>query len=133
MDMIDATHTRWSTPGSQQNRLLELPSSPIGLADVLSNFLLVYGSARSRGITVPAFAEDDRNLRTAEKLLGTAAARDARCLTERRPPDNCLFGTCRDFALLSASRLRESGVPARVRVGFRELPSPWPLGRPLGL
>jgi hypothetical protein len=118
MDMIDATHTRWSTPGSQQNRLLELPSSPIGLADVLSNFLLVYGSARSRGMTVPAFAEDDRNLRTAEKLLGTAAARDARCLTERRPPDNCLFGTCRDFALLSASRLRESGVAARVRVGF---------------
>src|SRR6202035_2818890 len=64
MDMIDATHTRWSTPGSQQNRLLELPSSPIGLADVLSNFLLVYGSARSRGMTVPAFAEDDRNLCT---------------------------------------------------------------------
>jgi hypothetical protein len=44
MDMIDATHTRWSAPGSQQNRLLELPPSPIGLADVLSNFLLIYGA-----------------------------------------------------------------------------------------
>jgi hypothetical protein len=62
MDMIDATHTRWSTPGSQQNRLLELPSSPIGLADMLSNFLVVYGSARSHGIIVPAFAEDDRTI-----------------------------------------------------------------------
>src|SRR5689334_11225731 len=105
MDMIDATHTRWSAPGSQQNRLLELPPSPIGLADVLSNFLLVYGSARARGIVVPASAEEDRNLRTAEKLLETATERDTRRLTEGRSPDNCLFGTCRDFALLSASRL----------------------------
>ena len=118
MDMIDATHTRWSAPGSQQNRLQELRPSPVGLADILSNFLLIYGSARARGIAVPASAEEDRNLRTAEKLLETAAGRDTRLLTEGRSPDNCLFGTCRDFALLSASRLRESGVPARVRVGF---------------
>jgi hypothetical protein len=106
------------------------PSSPIGLADVLSNFLVVHGSARWRGITVPAFAEDDRNLRTAEKLLGTAAALNARCLTEGRQTI-CLFGTCRDFALPSASRLREGGVP--VSGWFRELPLPWPLGRPQGL
>jgi hypothetical protein len=34
------------------------------------------------------------------------------------PPDRRTPGTCRDFALMTCSALRERGVPARVRCGF---------------
>jgi hypothetical protein len=114
----DAQHTRWSAPGAQRQRLRDLPGSPTALADVLANFLTVYGSAKARGLDLSPEAEEDRNLRSVARLLETACARDRRSLTERREAADYLYGTCRDFALLAASALRESGIAARLRVGF---------------
>ncbi|TFV42533.1 transglutaminase domain-containing protein [Bradyrhizobium frederickii] len=114
----DVQHTRWSAPGAQRERLSELPSSPTTLADALANFLMAYGSAKARGVDVSPEAEEDRNLRSVARLLETAFFRDSRSLTVRRRAAGCLYGTCHDFALLAVSALRESGIPARLRVGF---------------
>jgi hypothetical protein len=114
----DVQHTRWSAPGAQRERLSELPSSPTALADVLENFVTIYGSAKARGLDVSREAEEDRNLRSVARLLETACARDPRPLTARRAAADYLYGTCHDFALLAASALRESGIAARLRVGF---------------
>jgi hypothetical protein len=88
------------------------------LADALEAFVIHHAAARSAGVGVPIEAEPDRNLRHASRLLDAAVQRDARSLTEHRALANCLYGTCHDFALLAASALRESGIPARLRVGF---------------
>ena len=56
----DVQHTRWSAPGAQRKRLSELPSSPNALADVLANFLTVYGSAKARGLDISPEAEEDQ-------------------------------------------------------------------------
>jgi Transglutaminase-like superfamily len=114
----DVQHTSWSAPGAQRKRLSELPSAPTALADVLANFLTAYDRAKARGLDVSPEAEEDRNLRSVARLLETACARDSRNLTARREARDCLYGTCRDFALLAASALRESGISARLRVGF---------------
>jgi hypothetical protein len=85
---------------------------------VLENFLMVYGNAKARGLDVSPEAEEDRNLRSVARLLEKACARDGRNLAARREAADCLYGTCRDFALLAVSALRESGIAARLRVGF---------------
>jgi hypothetical protein len=89
--------------------------------------VLHHAIARHMGIRVPEAAEPDRNLRTVARIIETLAARDDRPLTERRHISHYLYGTCHDFALLSAATLRENGVPARLRVGYAGyfIPGKW--------
>jgi hypothetical protein len=75
-------------------------------------------SARQIGVAVPAHAEEDRSLRRTSLLLAEAVRRDGRPLSEHREISNYLFVTCRDFAMLAVSALRERGIPARLRAGF---------------
>jgi hypothetical protein len=114
----DAVHTRWSNPGAHKLRLAEFPATPQALPDALEGLVIHVFVARSRGFQIPAGVEGDRYLRRTERLLDTALERDGRALIEPRDVPNRLFGNCHDFALLAVSRLRESSVPARLRVGF---------------
>ena len=114
----DIQHSQWSAPRAQHAALRDLMRTPEELPEVLTNFLTVYGSAKARGVTVPLFSEEDRNLRSASNLLKVATERDQRPFSTRREVPNYIFGTCRDFGLLAASALRESGIAARLRVGF---------------
>jgi hypothetical protein len=116
--MEDRGHTPWSDPGPHRDRLGELPPEPAAIADALEEFVIHHAVAHQIGVGVPAAAERDRSLRHASRLLATIVARDPRPLTEHRAIRNYLYGTCRDFALLAASALRERGVPARLRAGF---------------
>jgi hypothetical protein len=50
--------------------------------------------------------------------LGVLVDRDTRPLSIRRDISNYFYGTCHDFGLLATSRLREAGIPARLRVGY---------------
>jgi hypothetical protein len=114
----DIEHTQWSAPGALQATLRELIRAPEELPEILTNFITIYGSARARGIEVPLTSEEDRNLRSTKNLLRVATQRDQRPFCNPRATADYIFGTCRDFGLLAVSALRESGIPARLRVGF---------------
>lgn len=114
----DAGHTPWSDPGAQAAFLRTLPADPAALPDVLERFVIHHAIARRIGHSPTAEAEADRDLRRVERLLAVAAERDDRPLTEKRPIERYLYGTCHDFALLAVAALRERGVPARLRAGF---------------
>jgi hypothetical protein len=123
----DSRHTPWSKPDDLQPRLQELPSDPAAIPDALENFVIHHAIARHVGLGVPEAAEPDRNLRTVRRILGVLVDRDARPLRVHRDVSNYLYATCHDFALLAASRLREAGVPARLRVGYAAyfIPGKW--------
>lgn len=114
----DVQHTCWSDPGAHRSRLSELPGSPAEIADSLEEFTIHHAVARQIGFEIPAVAERDRSLRYASLLLGELVRRDSRHLSQHRAIADYLYVTCRDFALLAVSALRERGVPARLRAGF---------------
>jgi hypothetical protein len=116
--MPDRQHTYWSIPEAQRDRLGELPAEVASIADGLEQFVIHHAVARQIGVAVPANAEADRSLRRVSLLLAAAVRRDNRPLSEHREISNYLFVTCRDFAMLAISALREQGVPARLRAGF---------------
>lgn len=117
-DAADRRHTPWSDPEAHRLRLRELPAAPAAIADGLEEFVIHHAVARQLGFGVPLAAEQDRGLRRAARLLDAVVRRDSRPLTEHRALADYLYVTCRDFALLAASALRERGVPARLRAGF---------------
>jgi hypothetical protein len=118
LDMPDEQHTDWSKPDGYRRRLGELPAEPAAIADGLEQFVIHHAVARQIGITLPPYAEEDRGLRRVSLLLAEAIRRDDRPLSEHRAISNYLFVTCRDFAMLAVSTLRERGIPARLRAGF---------------
>lgn len=113
-----ADHTPWSDPGDLADRLAALPADPLAPADGLENFLIHHAAARFLKFGVPDYAERDRGLRTAHRLLATALDRDPRPLSAHRDLPAYLYGSCHDFALLAAGALRSRGIEARLRVGF---------------
>jgi hypothetical protein len=78
-------------------------------------------------------AEPDPNLRTSRRVLGVLVDRDTRPLSIRRDISNYFCGTSHDFALLATGRLREAGIPARLRCRLRRLLRPRQLGGSLDL
>lgn len=116
----DTTQTAWSDPGRHGDALAELPPAPETMAEGCSALIVHFGVASSRGIDVPDKARDDAGLRTIEAMLDRILSRDSSPLTEPRAPQNLLFGSCRQFSLLAAARMRQAGIPARLRVGFAD-------------
>jgi Transglutaminase-like superfamily len=117
-DLTDREHTWWSDPEHHAPRLSELPQAPAAIADALEEFVIPAVVARQLGFDVPSAAQQDRKLRRVALLLGEAVQRDSRRLSEHRAMADYLYVTCRDFALLAVSTLREHGIPARLRAGF---------------
>ncbi|MFJ6571094.1 transglutaminase-like domain-containing protein [Streptomyces sp. NPDC091292] len=52
------------------------------------------------------------------EMLRILGDRSPAPLTESRPPEDRIVGTCRDFAVLHCALLRATGTPARVRCGY---------------
>ncbi|TAV81450.1 transglutaminase domain-containing protein (plasmid) [Rhizobium leguminosarum] len=84
--------------------------------------------SEERGFTSEQAA--DLELRSVVEILSVAVERN---LLEGDAAQPKVGGICRDFAILAVSRLRESGTPARLRVGVWRLSGAWPLGRSLAL
>jgi hypothetical protein len=116
--IADSRHTPCSDPGRYHAGITGLSADPGTIADRLELFVIHHDIARAIGFGVPAAAEGDRGLRLASTLLAAALARDPRPLTEHRAIGNYLYVTCRDFAMLAVSALRQQGIAARLRVGF---------------
>jgi hypothetical protein len=60
----------------------------------------------------------ERDLRSLDEMLSCIRTLDPRPLTQARPTDGKLVGTCRSFATLLCGLLRFKGIPARARCGF---------------
>jgi hypothetical protein len=115
-----AKHSRWSEPGGFGSRLDELPSDPARLPGIVGGLVLhplfagAEGNARA----------SDAAIRTIVGIIGAILARDGRPLSEARAPAQRALGTCRTYALLACSIMRQHHLPARLRVGFADYFTP---------
>jgi hypothetical protein len=103
------THGALTEPG----RFGATLATPAGLAELcafIQGVVIHSDWASAYGVTADLSRE---TLPVARRLamVEQAGGRDL-------PPDRRTPGTCRDFALMTCSALRERGVPARVRCGF---------------
>jgi hypothetical protein len=94
-----------------------LALGPEELCRVAQGLLVSPPDAAGAGLSEQRMAE--RNTRPAGVLLRRALELDALTpLTEPRPPDRRVVGTCRHFAVLATALLRAVDVPTRARCGF---------------
>jgi hypothetical protein len=110
--------SRWSDPGRFHEHVLAVPPDPAVVARSVAGLILHVFVAEECGVPVPANASGDREVRSAEEMLGRLLGRDARALIEPRAPGDRLFAICRHYAVLAAAIFRAHGIPARARVGF---------------
>jgi hypothetical protein len=101
---------------AQAPLLAGLPDDPVSLCTAAQGLVIQPGDATAAGVPGQRLAE--RNIRPMREVLDLLAARSPRPLTERRPQDERVVGTCRHFAVLACAFLRSRGVPARARCGF---------------
>ncbi len=113
------SHSAWSAPG----RFAPPPwSGDLHALSRAIDAIMRHPVGRS---SVP-FTEAQRRdllLRTVNELMATAAERH---ILGAAAPDEThkVGGVCRDFALLAVSALRQTNIPARLRVGFADYFTP---------
>lgn len=110
------THSAMSDPGRHAAAIAALPRGVQPLIDTIQGLLVHADWAREYGLDPLGSAA--RRTRPVAERLDDVLARDPQPFVAPRPAGRRSTGTCRDFALLLCSFLREHGVPARVRCGF---------------
>lgn len=111
-----ATHGSMTTP--PDGEFSHLPSDPAALRAIVSG-LVVHGDlCELYSFTPDSAALTEMHLRPVQEMLAALYRKSSLPLTVARPVESRLVGSCRSFAVLYASMLRELGVPARVRAGF---------------
>lgn len=120
----NSLHSAASDPGRHAALLAELPGDPASLPEIVSGFVLHPWLAGQRDVTMTAEHEADRQSRTMTALLDRLLTRDDRPLDQRRAAKDRFFGSCRDYALVTCSILREHGHNARIRCGFADYFTP---------
>ncbi len=117
-------HSAATDPGRHASMLANLPDDPAALPETVSGLILHPWLAGQRDVTMSDEHDQDRHSRSMAVLLDRLLARDGRPLTLRRAANNRFFGTCRDYALVTCSILREHNHTARVRCGFADYFTP---------
>ena len=99
-----------------------LPDVPPQGTDPLAVCTLVQGlvvqPADAQALGLPARRLAAKDVRPAAALVAELLALDPAPLTDARPPQLRVVGTCRHFAVLAVALLRRAGLPARARCGF---------------
>jgi hypothetical protein len=114
-----ATHSEITDPGRHHHLYAALPHDIPGLCAVAQGLLLHTYLAPYYGVTPSEERRrEEMNLRTVEERLDRVLELNDAPLTVARPPEERVVGTCRDYAVLLCSFLRDQGVPARARNGF---------------
>ena len=93
------------------------PSLP-ALVRVVQNMLLHMHWAEAYGVTLTDERREEASIRSVDGMVTCLLAMDDSALTEARPFEDRVVGTCRDYAVLLCSMLQHRGVPARARCGF---------------
>lgn len=101
----------------EQAALLDaITDDPARLCRAAQGLLVLPPPATTAELSPRRLAE--RNTRAASDIVRAALDRDDRPLSDPRPPEHKVTGTCRHFAVLSCAFLRSEGIAARARCGF---------------
>jgi hypothetical protein len=105
------THGAFTEPGRFRDQLAALPSDLPALCAFIQNILIHADWAAAYGVTDTGLSRETLPVEQRMGLVGSPG-------TKSLPPEQRTPGTCRDFALMLCSLLRDRGVAARVRCGF---------------
>jgi Transglutaminase-like superfamily len=111
-------HSRMTDPGDHAARIAELPANVGALSRIVQGLLVHADWLGAYGVSGDELGAHSRTTLPVADRLGDILAADPRPLHVPRLPRRRAAGTCRDYALMTASFLRSKGVPARLRCGF---------------
>jgi len=112
------TQSRWTDPGRWAPQLAAITPEPRAIRQAVSGLLMHPFFAPTRGVEIPAAAQDDRQQRSVKAILDLVLSRDGRGLNSERAPQDRAFCVCAGFARLATAVFRTHGLPARCRAGF---------------
>lgn len=127
MTSLEALYARQDTltdPGPLGVLYDDLPADPSALRTIVSSLIAHVSWAAQYGI--PPDTPMPRDTQAVAGRLHAIQSASAGSLCAPRPADKRTFGTCRDYALLLCSMLRQREIPARVRCGFANYFKPGP-------
>jgi hypothetical protein len=105
-------------PGEYKYLYETLPDDIPSLCRIIQGLLLHRWWTVQYGVNITKQQEEEIKIRKNTRQFKRVLELDNSPLTNPRPPDKRLVGTCRDYAAFLTSFLRYKGVPARMRVGF---------------
>jgi len=114
----------YATPGpftelaSHTSLVRTLPQDLEKLCQIVQGLIVHPFLAHLYGLSPQALRQDELQVRPASQMLDRMLARDARPLSQARPPERRFVGNCRHFTVMLCALLRAQGVPARARCGF---------------
>lgn len=103
-------------PGPLRALYDDLPDDPSALRTLVSSLIAHVSWAAQYGI--PPDTPMPRDTQAVADRLRAIQSASAGSLCTPRPANKRTFGTCRDYALLLCSMLRQRAIPARARCGF---------------
>jgi len=95
-----------------------LPSSVVGLVEVVQGLLLHIFWADRYGVSLTEEREQEVQIRRAGAKLDRVRELNGSSPLVPRPLNEKLVGNCRDFSVMLTALLRHKGIPARARCGF---------------
>jgi hypothetical protein len=96
-----------------------LPDTPTDLMSVVRGCVIEPATlAHVYKLDPPSGRDDERQIRTAADMVAKILELEDAPLVEARPPERRFFGTCRNYATLTAALFRRAGIVTRVRAGF---------------
>jgi excinuclease ABC subunit A len=119
-----STHSPFTDPGPYQSCYRDLPTHPGEIVQVIQGILIHKLVADEYHVHLSPIQKGEQHLRTVQQRLARMMEISTKPLSSARAPADREVGTCRDFALLMVSMLRNAGIPARMRVGFAKYLDP---------
>ena len=107
-----------TAPGRYEYLYKDLPDDISSLCRIIQGFVLHMHWVQAYGQNPSDERKTEVRIRQADRFLARALELHEAPLTEVRPHEKKVIGTCRDYAALLVSILRHKGIPARMRVGF---------------
>ncbi|MBT4889185.1 MAG: transglutaminase [Rhodospirillales bacterium] len=111
-------HGSWTNPGQFDLLIKPLPDDVEALAHVVQNLFIHSDYISLYGLEDEDFLSSSRGTLSIESRLKNIVATNKSPLEVNRCPQERTFTTCRDYALMLCSFLREKDYSARVRCGF---------------
>ena len=112
---------------SVESMVLDVELGPVATSAVVAGLVVQPGALPD----LPAGRVGEKNLRPADAIVRRLLSMDPSPLTQARPPDRRVVGTCRHFAVLACALLRRQGTPHGPGAGSPPTSgpvSPWTTG-----